>query len=158
MTDKKEGGRIFIVHGDDKAANDALELAMMRLDLWPLALMGPIIEALEGQVGKNHESDFGIVLVTPDDMGYAVKDGPNSTSYRARQNVILEAGMLLSSLTRDRMALIVKNHVELPSNLDGILRLHFNGGDMRLIVPSLAAQLAKCGFDISQEAISEAAG
>jgi len=31
--------------------------------------------------------------------------------------------MLLSSLTRDRVAIIVKGHLELPSDLEGIIRL-----------------------------------
>jgi len=35
-----------------------------------------IIEALEGKSGRDYSSDFGIVLMTPDDVGYAKKDGP----------------------------------------------------------------------------------
>ena len=34
-----------------------------------------IIEALEGQIGRDFTSDFGIVLMTPDDFGYSKKDG-----------------------------------------------------------------------------------
>jgi len=43
-------------------------------------------------------------------MGYAKKDGPEKAEPRARQNVILETGMLLSSLTRARMAIVIKGH------------------------------------------------
>jgi len=32
-----------------------------------------IIEALEGKIGRDYSSDFGIVLITPDDVGYAKK-------------------------------------------------------------------------------------
>jgi predicted nucleotide-binding protein len=39
-----------------------------------------IIEALEGTIGRDYTSDFGIVLLTPDDLGYAKADGPEKVS------------------------------------------------------------------------------
>lgn len=124
--------QIFVVHGHDTAARDQLELALRRLGLEPFILMNAggggktIIEALEGHIGRDYSSDFGIVLMTPDDVGYGKEAGPDKTEPRARQNVILETGMLLASLTRQRMALLVKGHLELPSDLQGIIRLGFN--------------------------------
>lgn len=106
------GQQIFIVHGHDMEARDQLELALRRLGLEPFILINTsgggktIIEALEGQIGRDYSSDFGIVLMTPDDFGYSKTDGAEKTEPRARQNVILEAGMLLSSLTRTRMAIV----------------------------------------------------
>ena len=38
-----------------------------------------IIEALEGQIGRDYTSDFGIALMTPDDVGYSKKEGPERT-------------------------------------------------------------------------------
>lgn len=119
--------QIFIVHGHDTEARDQLELALRRLGLEPFVLMNTggsgktIIESLEGQIGRNFTSDFGIVLMTPDDYGYAKDDGETKAEPRARQNVILEAGMLLSSLTRSRMVIIVKGHLEMPSDLQGVI-------------------------------------
>jgi predicted nucleotide-binding protein len=77
--------QIFVVQGHDKVARDELELVLHRLDLEPYILMNSnpagktIIDALEGKIGKNHESDFGIVLSTPDDMGYPkqLRTSPN---------------------------------------------------------------------------------
>lgn len=152
---------IFIVHGHDNNARDQLELALRRLGLEPFILMNTsgggktIIEALEGQIGKEYVSDFGIVLMTPDDMGYAQKDGAEKIEPRARQNVILETGMLLASLTRERMALIVKGHIELPSDLQGIIRLGYND-HIREVVPKLCQRLKEVGFDIDALAISAA--
>ena len=103
---------IFIVHGHDSDARDQLELVLHRLGLKPFILMNSsgggktIIEALEGKIGRDFTSDFGIVLMTPDDFGYSKKDGDKKVEPRARQNVILEAGMLLASLTRSRMAIL----------------------------------------------------
>jgi predicted nucleotide-binding protein len=33
-----------------------------------------IIEAIEGKIGKDYLGDFGIVLTTPDDVGYSKKE------------------------------------------------------------------------------------
>ncbi len=117
--------QIFVVHGHDKEARDQLELALFRLGLQPFILMNTsgggktIIEALEGHIGRDFTSAFGIVLMTPDDRGYPIAEGSAKEEPRARQNVILETGMLLSSLTRDRIALLVKGHMEIPSDLLG---------------------------------------
>lgn len=80
-----------------------------------------IIEALEAKIGKNAASSFGIVLMTPDDMGYALSKGQDSAQPRARQNVVLEMGMLISSIGRRNIAILVKGHLEKPSDADGIL-------------------------------------
>jgi len=154
--------QIFIVHGHDNAARDQLELALHRLGLEPFVLMNSsgegktLIEALEGKIGKDYSSDFGIVLMTPDDVGYAKKDGPERAEPRARQNVVLETGMLLSSLTRARMAIIVKGLVEIPSDLQGIIRLGYND-HIREIIPRLCQRLREVGFDLQPAQIAAAA-
>ena len=157
----KENGTIFIVHGHDTDSRDQLELALRRMGLEPLILMNTtgggktIIEALEGHIGKNHQSDFGIVLITPDDIG-GQRDGfPQNAEPRARQNVILELGMLFSSLTRSRMALLVKGHVELPSDIQGVIQLRYND-HIRDIVPRLAERLKECGIEVTAEGIAAA--
>lgn len=160
-TDSREERKIFIVHGHDTEARDQLELALHRLGLQPFVLMNSasrgqtLIEALEGHIGKDYSSAFGIVLLTPDDMGYARKDGPDKAEPRARQNVVLETGMLLSSLTRSRMALVVRGHLELPSDLEGIIRLGYNE-HIREILPRLCQNLKGAGFHISSDAITAA--
>jgi len=153
---------IFIVHGHDSDARDQLELALHRLGLQPFILMNTsgggktIIEALEGQIGRDFTSDFGIVLMTPDDFGYSKKDGKDKAEPRARQNVILEAGMLLSSLTRARMAIVVKGHLEMPSDLQGIIHLGYNE-HVKEIVPKLCQRLKEAGFDLEPNQIAAAA-
>ena len=160
---KKAGGhkQIFIVHGHDTEARDQLELVLRRLGLEPFVLMNTsgsgktIIEALEGQIGRNFTSDFGIVLMTPDDYGYAKEDGETKAEPRARQNVILEAGMLLSSLTRLRMMIIVKGHLEMPSDLQGVIYIGYNT-HVKEIVPKLCQRLEEAGFDIDPSHIAAA--
>lgn len=153
---------IFIVHGHDGDARDQLELALHRLGLQPFILMNTsgggktIIEALEGQIGRDYTSDFGIVLMTPDDFGYSKKDGATKAEPRARQNVILEAGMLLASLTRSRMAIVVKGHLEMPSDLQGVIHLGYND-HVKEIIPKLCQRLKEAGFDLNPTQIAAAA-
>jgi predicted nucleotide-binding protein len=153
---------IFIVHGHDSDARDQLELALHRLGLKPFILMNSsgggktIIEALEGQIGRDFTSDFGIVLMTPDDFGYSKKDGDKKVEPRARQNVILEAGMLLASLTRSQMAIIVKGHLEMPSDLQGVIHLAYND-HVKEIIPKLCQRLKEAGFDLQPNQIAAAA-
>ncbi len=139
-----------------------MELVLHRLGLEPFILMNTsgggktIVEALEGQIGRDFASDFGIVLMTPDDMGYAQKEGEAKKEPRARQNVILETGMLLASLTRQRMAIVIKGHLEMPSDLQGIIHFGYND-HVREIVPKLCQRLKESGFDLSPQQIANAA-
>jgi predicted nucleotide-binding protein len=155
------GQHIFVVHGHDTVSRDQLELVLHRLGLQPFILMNStgggktIIEALEGHIGRDYSSDFGIVLMTPDDIGYAKADGAAKAEPRARQNVVLETGMLLASLTRERMALLVKGHLELPSDLQGLIRYSFND-HVREVVPKLCARLREVGINIDPGRISAA--
>lgn len=152
--------QIFIVHGHDTEARDQMELALRRLGLEPFILMSAsgggktIIEALEGKIGKNFSSDFGIILMTPDDMGYSIKDGKEKEEPRARQNVILETGMLLSSLTRERIAIVVKGHIELPSDLQGIIHYGYNN-HVKEIIPKLCKRFQEAGFELDTEKIMQ---
>lgn len=154
--------RIFLVHGHDEASREQLERVLLLLGLDPFVLQNTsgggmtIIEALERQIGKQPEAKFGIVLMTPDDMGYAARDGADRSQPRARQNVVLEMGMLLASLTRDKVVILVKGHIEQPSDAQGIIYLHFNN-HVKEIVPKLTDRLRSAGFDIPPEKITKAA-
>lgn len=160
-TSKKPASHIFVVHGHDVEGRDQLELALRRLGLQPFILMNSsgegktIIEALENKIGRDFTADFGIALFTPDDFGYTRKEGAEKAEPRARQNVVLETGMLLASLTRERMAILVKGHVELPSDLQGIIQLRFND-HVREAVAKLASRLRESGIHIDPDKIADA--
>jgi len=151
--------KIFIVHGHDRDARDQLELVLMRLGLQPFILQNSdgksktIIEALEQNIYR--EAAFGIVLLTPDDYGYSKAAGEVEKQPRARQNVILEMGMVMAALGRERMVILKKGVLEMPSDADGILRIDFND-HVREIVPKLAQRLQGAGFEIDPKRIAEA--
>ena len=153
------GAKIFVVHGHDRDARDQLELVLMRLGLSPYILQNQdggsstIIEALEQNIYR--EAAFGIVLLTPDDFGYSKAAGETEKQPRARQNVILETGMVMAALGRPKMAILQKGALERPSDMDGILRIEFND-HVREIVPKLAQRLQGAGFNIDSNRIADA--
>ena len=111
-----------------------------------------IIEELE----KNIEiSGFGIVLLTPDDWGYSNQENEEEKKPRARQNVILEMGMLLGKLGRKKIAILVKGVVEKPSDIDGILYLEYNS-TITEKGNALITRLKQSGFKITDEASQKA--
>ncbi|WP_373781493.1 TIR domain-containing protein, partial [Glaesserella sp.] len=115
-----------------------------------------IIEALEKEIGQNPtDVMFGIVLLTPDDMGYVKNSKPENAEPRARQNVVLEMGMLLSSIGRRRVAILKKGHLEVPSDASGILYISFNE-HVKETVPKLVERLNEAGFKMTTENVSRA--
>ena len=145
--------RVFIVYGHDLQARDQLELLLRRFRLEPIVLQNipsggdTIIEKLEVLT----DADYACILVTPDDEGRKRSELSGNTvdlRPRARQNVVLELGMVLSCLGRSRVAVLVKgSDIERPSDIDGLLYIPFldHIDDAKEL---LAANLQKAGFDI----------
>ncbi|MGA8598433.1 MAG: nucleotide-binding protein [Bryobacteraceae bacterium] len=121
---------VFIVYGHDLPARDQLELILHRMGLEPIILGNlaaagdTIIEKLERYLGEHGNIGFGCVLLTPDDEGYKAGKAEEK-KYRARQNVVLELGMVLARLGRRRVAILHKQSIELPSDIAGLLYIPF---------------------------------
>jgi len=154
--------RVFVVHGHDETAREQLELILHRLDLQPFVLANTggggltIIEALEREtVQPSTRARFGIVLLTPDDVGYSRRDGSDRAEPRARQNVVMEMGMLLAALGRPNVAILKKGHLELPTDAQGIIYIPFND-HVRETVPRLVDRLRNAGFQLDPGAITRA--
>ena len=122
--------RVFIIYGHDTTSRDGLELLLRRMGMDPIVLGNlpaggdTIIEKLEYYLGTEGNIGFACVLLTPDDEGNAVAE-PEEKRYRARQNVVLELGMVLARLGRSRVAILHKESVELPSDISGLLYIAF---------------------------------
>lgn len=124
---------------------------MRRCDLEPLILDQlissgqTIIEKLEEYTQK---ANFGIVFATPDDIGYP-KNDDTQKRYRVRQNVVLELGMLLSRIGRDKVAILLSQaeDMERPSDIDGLLYIPFkdNVEEAKL---SLAKEMQNNGYNL----------
>lgn len=138
---------VFIVYGHDTSAREQLELLLHRLGVKPIVLQNvpatgdTIIEKLETLT----YADFACVLLTPDDEGYP-QGRLGEKKFRARQNVVLELGMVLAKLGRRRVAVLVKgSDLERPSDIDGLIYLHFKER-VDEVKDRLAASLQEAGF------------
>lgn len=153
---RDERTKIFVVHGHDTTALEQLELVLRRLGLDPYILQNndgeskTLIEALEQRIYK--EAAFGIVLLTPDDYGYPKNKTDEDRQPRARQNVILELGMVLASLGRERMVLLKKGALEMPTDVSGIIYLEFND-HVKEISVKLVARMKNAGIEIDDALI-----
>ena len=143
--------KVFVVYGHDNNARTQLEAMLRRWDLEPLILDQlissgqTIIEKLEEYT---QQANFGIVLATPDDIGYP-KNDQSKKKYRVRQNVVLELGMLLSRIGREKVAILLSQaeDMEKPSDIDGLIYIPFkdNVEETKL---SLAKEMQNNGYTL----------
>ncbi len=157
----EDAKKVFVVYGHDDIAREQLELVLHRLGLDPFVLGNvaggglTIIEALEQEImSPSTEKRFGIVLLTPDDMGYKQGDEPENAEHRARQNVVMEMGMLIAAFGRPRVAILKKGHVVVPSDASGIIYLPFNN-HVKEAAPKLCQRLQGAGFQLNPDAIAK---
>ena len=154
----KNNNQLFIVYGHDKIAKEQLEHILEKLDIQTNQIANntgmTIIEALEKEISCVHA---GIILLTPDDISLSKKDyeehKDNIEGYihtRARQNVILEMGMIMAKLGRKNTIILSKGEVEIPSDIDGIFRLQFKENPTE-ILKKLVERLEECGFIIDKK-------
>lgn len=142
--------KVFVVYGHDDIARTQLEAMLRRWDLEPiildqLASSGKtIIEKLE-EYGS--DVNYAIVLATPDDEGKCVTE--DKMKRRVRQNVVLELGMFLSKLGRERVAILLKEaeDFEKPSDIQGLIYIPFQNKVDEVAV-SLAKELDKQNYKI----------
>lgn len=155
--------KIFIVHGHDNSSLGELELFIRRLNLSPYILKNAgesgktIIEALEQRIVN--DSSFGIVLMTPDDVGCSEEEyhrDNTNLKFRARQNVILEMGILIGAIGRNKVAILRKGNIENPSDVNGILYISFNNSIIREAGTSIIKHLKQAGISIDDKIITSA--
>lgn len=147
--------KVFVVYGHDQACRDQLEATLRRWGLEPLILEQlptegqTVIEKLESAIA---EADFGVVLATPDDEGYRAGHS-DEKAFRARQNVVLEMGMLLAKLGRSKVAILLKQQegMERPSDIQGLIYIPFKDDIAKEAGVSLAKSMVAAGYRIEIE-------
>lgn len=143
---------VFVVYGHDPEARNQLEVMLRRWKLEPLILDqlpsegATIIEKLEKYTAN---VGFAVVLATPDDEGHRTGH-PDEKTHRARQNVVLELGMLLARLGRSRVAILLKDpgRMERPSDIQGLIYISFKENLQVEAGPTLAKEMAAVGYKI----------
>lgn len=144
--------KVFVVYGHDEHAKSQLDAMLRRWGLEPLILDQlpskgkTIIEKLEEYTS---EIGFGVVLATPDDEGHRAEHEDEKT-YRARQNVVLELGMLLTKLGRHKVAILLKDQqkMERPSDIEGLIYIPFKDNLQKEAGQLLAKEMAEQGYNI----------
>lgn len=145
--------RVFIVHGHDEGAREAVARFLERLGFDTVILHEQanrgrtVIEKVEahGEVG------FAVVLLTHDDEG-CVRGG--DIEPRARQNVLLELGYFIGRLGRENICALKRGQVEVPSDFAGVVwEAYDEAGAWR---QSLARELEAAGHDIDWNKVMRA--
>ena len=147
--------KVFVVYGHDEIARTQLEALLRRWDLDPIILDQQasagqtIIEKLE-EYGA--DVGYAIVLATPDDEGKAKTE--SNYKARVRQNVVLELGMFLSKLGREKVAILLKedSNFEKPSDIQGLIYIPFQNKVDEVSI-SLIRELSRQGFSIDSTRI-----
>ena len=146
--------KVFLVHGHDEEMKQHVARTLTTLQLAPIILHEQpnqgrtIIEKFE----KNADVGYAIILLSPDDVGYAAKAGEASAKPRARQNVVLELGYFVARLGRDRvLALKRGSDLDVPSDFSGVVYTEYDtAGRWRF---ELARELKALGYDIDANAL-----
>ncbi len=142
---------VFIVYGHNEVVKNEVERMLRKWRLNPIMLDQipaeglTLIEKLERYI---QQAPFAVVLATADDVYLTDPDGTQK-EFRARQNVVLELGMMLVHLGRAKVAILFEDKVGMkkPSDIDGLEYLSFKKAVTEARV-SLAQMMAKQGYSI----------
>ncbi|ADG91949.1 Nucleotide-binding protein, predicted, TIR [Arcobacter nitrofigilis DSM 7299] len=121
--------QVFIVHGHDSVTKMEVSDFVKELGLEPIILH---LQASSGmtiieKIEKYTNVGYALVLYTPCDIG--TKRDSLIYKRRARQNVVFEHGYLLAKLKRERVAAIVKDELELPNDMSGLVYISYDEND-----------------------------
>jgi len=137
--------KVFIVHGHDEVVKLSVARFLEKMGLTPIILHEQanqgrtIIEKIE----EHSNVGFGIVLYTPCDLGKS-KDS-ESLQPRARQNVVFEHGYLMAKLGRNNVCALMKDEVEKPNDISGIVYIsHDSNWHMDLL-----KELRSSGYEVN---------
>jgi hypothetical protein len=147
-------GPIFVVHGHDGARKHELMRLLERTVGRPAIVLheqankgATILEKFERHA---ESASFAVVLLTGDDEGrLRGSDGPLTP--RGRQNVILELGVFIGSLGRERVVVLKDPEVEEPSDLSGLVYIPLD--DAGAWRTELLKELAAAGITVDRSRI-----
>lgn len=143
---------VFVVHGHDNEMKQAVARTIDKIGLEAVILHEKpnrgqtLIEKIE----RFSDVGFAIVLLSPDDTGYATAAGPKTARQRARQNVILELGYFAGKLGRENVVALYRGNIELPSDYDGVLYTPYDG-DSGTWRNDLVKELRGSGYEVSAD-------
>jgi predicted nucleotide-binding protein len=141
--------KVFVVHGHDESAKDAVAYFLSSIGLEAIVLHRQPNRGRHLLTKFQEEAEgvtFAVVLFTPDDEG-GVVGGLHQK--RARQNVVFELGFFIAKLGAPSVAALVKSGVEKPSDYDGICWIDFD--DVGKWKIELARELDAAGVNFEHQ-------
>jgi predicted nucleotide-binding protein len=152
VTRAASSGAIFVVHGHAPIRHEVVRVLERATGRNVIVLHEKpnagrtILEKFE-----DHAADaaFAVVLLTADDEGGIRASG--DLHLRSRQNVIFELGFFFGKLGRQRVAVLLEENVERPSDIDGLAYITVDGaGGWKYM---LARELDAAGISVDRSLI-----
>jgi predicted nucleotide-binding protein len=103
---------------------------------------------LESLLEQAHCVDFAVIIATPDDLIQKNVKGPKPSpeAMTARDNVMLEFGLFAGALERQRVIVMQKDGVALPSDLQGLTVCRYtNNEELDFEIQQIAALIDGLG-------------
>jgi predicted nucleotide-binding protein/guanylate kinase len=120
--------KILIIHGHGFDRYELTEWLRTKLGLTDLLIMQQEFGSGRALPEKfesiAEQADGAIAVATPDDVGGVVGGAPELL--RARQNIWIEIGWIWGRLGRNKLILLCKGNIEIPSDLHGMERYPYN--------------------------------
>jgi predicted nucleotide-binding protein len=143
---------IFVVHGHDHALLHQVVRVVERATSREVTVLHEqanegrtILEKFETHAA---EAAFAVVLLTADDAGGARGASPKP---RGRQNVIFELGFFFGKLGRRRVAVLLADGVEQPSDISGLVYIPIDSAGAWKF--ALARELTAAGIHVAHDRI-----
>lgn len=144
--------KVFIVHGrDDLAKSEAARfIEKLKLEAIILHEQANIGKTIIEKIEEYTNVGFAIILYTPCDTG-SLK-GESDQKSRARQNVVFEHGYLIAKLGRKNVCALVKDDIETPNDISGILYIELDKHGAWKV--KVAKELQKAGYVVDMNNIA----
>jgi len=148
--------RIIVVSGTDEEMNQAINGALTKLSLIPLALCEEPSQGkkiVENFIRDYSDVAFAVVLLSPDDFGYAKNEAVTKRKLRPDLDVIFELGFLLGKLGKGNVLVFFREfaNFEIPTDFEGIKFTAFDDRDSWKL--ALIRELCNCGLVVDSDRI-----
>ncbi|MBZ9729709.1 nucleotide-binding protein [Salegentibacter sp. JZCK2] len=143
---------VFIVHGHDNLAKEEVARFVEKLKLKAIILHEQVSsgKTIIEKIEEYSDVGFAIVLYTPCDVG-SQKDKKEQLKLRARQNVVFEHGFLMGKIGRKNVCALVKDKVETPNDISGVVYLPMDYHKAWQI--AIAKEMRNAGYKIDMNIV-----
>ena len=145
--------KVFISHGHDEEAITTVAEFVENLGLKVTVLdeqLGNDLTVIDNLERYADDTGFAIALLTPDDVGALKDEADRQLNPRARQNVLFELGYFIGKLNPNRVCLLYKEGVELPSGIRDVAYVPMDSADAWKLKLRQGMRNAGLPIDMSQ--------